>query len=68
MRQVKTNYNKNIIAPMCQVLLGCAIPPFLSQNDSASSLSGNAFPQDNKTIKIICVASVLGVPQDTTFL
>ena len=41
---------------------------FLSQNDSASILSGDACPQDYKTIKIIFVASVLGVPQDTTFL
>ena len=61
MRQVKTNYNKKIISPMCQVLLGCAIPPFLSQNDSASILSGNDCPQDYTTVQIICVASVLGV-------
>ena len=48
--------------------LGCAIPPFLTQNDSASILSGNDCPLDYKTVKIIWAASVLGVPQDTTFL
>ena len=48
--------------------LGWPVPPFLSENDSASILSGDACPQDYTTLKIICVASVLGVPQDTTFL
>ena len=47
--------------------VGCAIPPFLSQNDSESILSGNACPQDKTTIKIIYVASLIGVSQDTTF-
>ena len=35
------------------LLLGCAIPHFLSQNDSASILSGDACPQDYTTLKII---------------
>ena len=43
--------------------VGCVIPPFLSQNDSICILSGNACPQDYTTIKIICVASVLGPPR-----
>ena len=55
----------------CPVILNSIyiffISPFLSQNDLASILSGNACPQDYKTITIICVASVLGVLQDTTF-
>ena len=41
---------------------------FLSENDSASILSGDACPKDYTTLQIICVASVLWVPQDTTFL
>ena len=48
--------------------VGCPIPPFLSQNDSASILSSDGCPQDYRTLQIICEASVLGVPQDTTFL
>ena len=48
--------------------LGCAIPPLFSQNDSAIILSSDACPQDYRIIKIIFVASVLGVPQNTTFL
>ena len=48
-------------------ILGWPVPPFLSDNDSASILSGDACPQDYTTLKIICVASVLEVPQDTTF-
>ena len=40
----------------------------MSENDLATILSGDACPQDYRTLKIIGVASVLGVPQDTTFL
>ena len=59
---------KLIIIIHVQYTLGWPVPPFLSEDDSAGILSGDKCPQDYTTLKIICVASVLGVPQDTTFL
>ena len=39
----------------------------MSENDLATILSGDACPQDYRTLKIIGVASVLGIPQDNLF-
>ena len=41
---------------MIYTLVGCAISHFLSKNDSASILSGDACPQDYTKLNIICVS------------